>query len=102
MDPAAAKLYMMNERGGIDRVSVTSGELLWSSTEAAKPLVLYGDLLVAQVESATANRLEIVLLDVLSGDRSMEFLIDLPARCLRRGRRRYGDVVGGSRDHPRR
>jgi hypothetical protein len=41
VDPAAGRLYMMNPQGGIDAVEITSGKLLWTTKEAAKPLIAY-------------------------------------------------------------
>ena len=45
-------VYLMNLQRGIDAVDLSSGKLLWSTTKAAKPLLLHGHLLVAQAESA--------------------------------------------------
>ena len=82
VDPTAATVYAMNPGGGIDAVSVATGELLWSTQEAAKPLALYGDLLIAQAAGSARSSatLEIVLLDALrGGERQLAFSIDLPA-----------------------
>ena len=69
VDPTGGALYLMSPEGGIEKVSVASGEVLWSTTQGAKPLALYGDLLMAQSVpgGAAAGVLEIAFLDVLAG-----------------------------------
>jgi hypothetical protein len=70
----------MNPKGGIDAVDLSSGKLLWSTTNAAKPLLLHGRRLVAQAESAApGNRLRIVVLDAQdAGKRLLETTVQLP------------------------
>jgi len=48
VDPSGGVVYLMNPDGGIDAVSVHSGRLLWSTAEAAKPLAIHGETLIAQ------------------------------------------------------
>ncbi len=78
VEPMAATVYLMNPAGGIDSVSAPSGELLWSTEAAAKPLMLFDDLLIAQAERATGG-LDIVSLKARSGgDHGLDLAIDLP------------------------
>lgn len=44
--------YLMNTQGGIDAVDLSSGESIWTTSRAAKPLLLHGDLLIAQAAEA--------------------------------------------------
>ena len=76
-----ATVYLMNTQGGIDAVDLSSGKLLWNTTNAAKPLLLDSDRrLVAQAESAAQrNRLHIVVLDTQSrGKVLVESAVQLP------------------------
>ena len=72
--------YLMNLQRGIDAVDLSSGKLLWSTTKAAKPLLLHGRRLVAQAESAApGNRLRIVVLDAQdAGKLLLEATVQLP------------------------
>ena len=73
-------VYLMNPQHGIDAVDLSSGALLWSTTEAAKPLMLHGPLLLAQAESATpSNLLRIVVLNTQdAGELLLEATVQLP------------------------
>jgi len=73
-------VYLMNPKRGIDAVDLSSGKLLWSTTNAAKPLLLHGRRLVAQAESAApGNRLRIVVLDAQdAGKLLLEANVQLP------------------------
>jgi hypothetical protein len=70
----------MNPRGGIDVVDLASGRLSWTTARAAKPIILAGDLLIAQADiSDQRNRLRLVGLDILRGGELMfEANIELP------------------------
>jgi hypothetical protein len=73
-------VYLMNLQRGIDAVDLSSGKLLWSTTKAAKPLLLHGNLLVAQAESAVpSNLLRIVVLNTQNdGELLLEATVQLP------------------------
>jgi hypothetical protein len=43
-------VYLMNPEGGIDAVNLSGGAVLATTTRGAKPLLLYGDALLAQAE----------------------------------------------------
>lgn len=65
--PAQSVAYVMAPQGGVSAVDLTSGTTRWTSTAAAKPLALSGNLLVSQVEprnQTEMRRLELVALDV--------------------------------------
>jgi hypothetical protein len=67
-DPAAERLYLMSPKGGIDAVGLASGNLLWTSKAADKPLAVFDDRLAAQAEAVPGSRsLPIILLDTKSG-----------------------------------
>lgn len=77
VDPAAARLYLMNPQGGIDAVELATGNLLWTSKAAAKPLAAFDDRLAAQAnQTPGSGSLPIVLLDTKSG--RAESTISLP------------------------
>jgi len=79
VDPGRQVIYLMNLQGGIDALKVDSGKLIWSTSRAAKPLLLTGELLVAQAEDPDRPRiLRIVTLDLASGSVMKEAEIELP------------------------
>jgi len=64
VDSTRSIAYFMHPQGGIGAIDLSSGRLLWSSSKAAKPLLLHQDLLVAQAElAAPSNLLRIVVLN---------------------------------------
>ncbi len=67
VDPNGHAIYAMNPDGGIDAISPTSGELLWRTGEAARPLAILGDQLIAQAQPASAGVLDVVFLDTRDG-----------------------------------
>ncbi len=80
VDSSLSAVDLMNPQHGIDAVDLSSGALLWSTTEAAKPLMLHGPLLLAQAESATpSNLLRIVVLNTQdAGELLLEATVQLP------------------------
>jgi hypothetical protein len=61
-DPGQGVLYAMVPGGQIDAIDLRNGNLLWSTTQAAKPLLLTtGGLLLAQKENG--NQLSLAELD---------------------------------------
>jgi hypothetical protein len=80
VDSNQSTVYLMNLQRGIDAVDLSSGKLLWSTTKAAKPLLLHGDRLVAQTESAaSSNLLRIVVLNPQeAGELLLEATVQLP------------------------
>ncbi len=71
VDPARPAAFLMNPQGGITAIHATSGESIWSTDQAAKPLLLHGDILFAQAEPAgEAGRLHLVGLRAEDGTRS--------------------------------
>jgi hypothetical protein len=68
VDLTAERLYLMSPKGGIDAIGLASGNLLWTSPAAGKPLAVFDDRLAAQAEPVGgSNSLAIVLLDTKSG-----------------------------------
>lgn len=81
VDRLGNRIFLMSPERGIDALSLSSGNLDWSSDAAAKPLAIYGDVLIAQADSASASaRMEVVLLDANRGGSPLETLaLALPA-----------------------
>ncbi len=77
--PQQGFAYLMHPGGGIDAVELASGALRWRTKNAAKPLALAGDRLVAQADSRGANALNLVVLDARSGAARDSVRIPLPA-----------------------
>ena len=61
--PEQGLLYMMTPAGSIEGVDLETGAVSWHTEEAAKPLALAGDLLIAQAEPEIRGLLPIVSLD---------------------------------------
>lgn len=78
-DAGRAAVYLMNPAGGIDAVSAASGKQLWSSVEAAQPLALIDDILIAQgTPPRRAGVLHLVVLGAEDGKRRQTFTVALP------------------------
>ncbi len=63
VDPTGRTAYLANAHGGIDAVDLASGELLWETAEAQRPLMVLGSHLLAQA-GVKRNRLRILAFDV--------------------------------------
>jgi hypothetical protein len=64
-DAAGRTGYVPNAGGGIDALDLETGQVLWTSPQATKPLAVAGRRLVAQApETGKANSVRIVVLDV--------------------------------------
>jgi hypothetical protein len=63
-DPAGRNGYVANPHGGIDAIDLKSGELLWTTNEAEKPLFLQGTRLIAQAGSKR-NRVRILVFETV-------------------------------------
>jgi hypothetical protein len=69
--------YLMAPEARIDEVDLTSGQTLATSTRAAKPLLLYDSVLLAQAEPhEQSEKLRLVGLD--SKDLAVTFEVDVP------------------------
>ena len=81
VDEDRSRVYLMNPVGGIDVVDLASGRLSWTTARAAKPIILAGDLLIAQADVADQrNTLRLIGLDILKGGEStFEANIELSA-----------------------
>jgi hypothetical protein len=79
VDRARGVTYLMNPEGRIDALRIADGALLWSSPDAAKPLLVIGHLLVAQAEPASAGELSAVTLDRGAGTLVARASVALPA-----------------------
>ena len=83
-DPTAERLYLMSPKGGIDAIGLASGNLLWTSRAADKPLAVFEDRLAAQAEAVGgSNSLPIVLLDTKSGRVVSNIAIPIAAGAMR-------------------
>lgn len=65
--PRLGLVFAMRPGGGIEALDLASGAVRWRSNEAAKPLAVIGDRLVAQADPDGAGSLALVTLDVRSG-----------------------------------
>jgi len=72
--------YLMAPQARIDEVDLSSGHILATSTRAAKPLLLYDSLLLAQAEPREeSEKLRLVGLDAKDLTVSFELDVPLPA-----------------------
>lgn len=78
VDPVSSAIYTINPEDGIHAIS-TSGALLWSQGDSARPIGVYGDWLIAQKVTDNAN-LEMVKVNREDGSLvGNPFQIGLPA-----------------------
>ena len=88
VNPAAGQLFLMKPGGAIEALSLADGNSIWRTESAAKPLALYGSLLMAQVEGGDA--VEIAFLDADRGDSTASMSVPLAAGF----RNRVDDALG--------
>jgi hypothetical protein len=70
-DPGGRIGYLSSAVGGIEAIELKTGEVLWESIEAQRPLLLTGSRLIAQA-GVKRNRLRILVFDALSGECLLE------------------------------
>lgn len=78
VDAARGVAYLMNREGRVDALRTADGAVLWSSPDAAKPLLVVGGVLVAQGEPTAAGELLLVTLDLASGRLLARAAVELP------------------------
>ena len=83
VDLAAERLYLMSSKGGIDAIGLASGNLLWTSKAAGKPLAAFDDRLAAQADAVGgSNSLPIVLIDTKNGRVVSSIAVPMPAGAM--------------------
>jgi hypothetical protein len=79
VDAANGAAYVMSPTGGIDAVEISTGNVLWKSRAAAKPLLVTKGTLVAQAQSPSpSGELLIVALDTKAGRSQGKVQVKLP------------------------
>jgi len=78
VDSAGGAAYVMSPAGGIEARELATGNVLWRSEEAAKPLLLVDGTLVAQAPPAPEGDLVVVTLDSRRGTAKERKNIKLP------------------------
>jgi hypothetical protein len=70
VDVVESRVYLMSPRHGIEALDLRSGELLWQTTSAARPLLLNDGRLIAQAETGTVgNSLPVVVVSARDAGR---------------------------------
>jgi hypothetical protein len=62
-DPAGRTGFFGSASGGLEAIDLKAGELLWETTEAQRPLIVWGSRLIAQA-GVQRNRLRILVFDL--------------------------------------
>ncbi len=78
VDPASGAAYVMSPGGGIEARDIATGNVLWKSDAAAKPLLAMDGSLVAQAPPNAAGDLVVVTLDARKGSAKDRTEIKLP------------------------
>jgi hypothetical protein len=78
VDAVAGAAYVMSPGGGIEARELATGNVLWKSAEAAKPLMVMDGTLVAQAPPAPEGDLVVVTLDSARGTAKERKNIKLP------------------------
>src|SRR5215813_482109 len=77
VDPEKPLAYLMAPEAKIDEVDLSSGQILATSTQGARPLLLYNSILLAQAEpKEQSESLNLVGLD--AKDLTIGFETDIP------------------------
>ncbi len=80
VDLQQRRLYLMSPENAVEAVNIDAGETVWTSSEAAKPLLVKDGTLVCQAETPEANNtLRLVVLDAnQGGERIIATSVKLP------------------------
>jgi len=78
IDRTGGVTYLTGADGRLAALRIADGALLWSSPEAAKPLLVVGDLLVAQAEPGGSGELATLTLDRDAGKVVSRATVPLP------------------------
>lgn len=76
VDLASGAAYVMSREGGIDAIQLSTGNVIWKSREAAKPLLAREGLLLAQARPGEKGGLALVTLDTRQG--TAKARVDVP------------------------
>ena len=79
IDADGGAAYVMSPQGGIDALDLTTGNVMWKSAAAAKPLLVKGGTLVAQARSGRSGELLVVALDAKRGAERERVAVEIPA-----------------------
>src|SRR5918994_830601 len=63
VDRASSSVFIMHPEAGIESVDLETGATRWTTIAAGKPLLVSGNILLAQIETETA-RLDLATLDI--------------------------------------
>ncbi|MEM8930574.1 MAG: hypothetical protein AAGE94_05335 [Acidobacteriota bacterium] len=78
IDPSSSTAFLMAPAGAIEAIDLDQGAVRWTSTDAARPLTVVQDRLVAQVERRAPGPLSLVALDAASGRARVTRDVELP------------------------
>ena len=83
VDTAKNRGYLMAP-GGIEALELSTGQPLWKTSLARKPLAIGSNRLLAQAETTVPGSLRLEILDTDTGKRMLgrEIVVSLPARVL--------------------
>jgi len=65
VDRASSSVFIMHPEAGIESIDLETGDTRWTTNAAGKPLLVSGNILLAQIETGTA-RLDLAALDIAS------------------------------------
>lgn len=78
VDPTNGVAYLMSPEHQVEAVSLKDGKIIWSSSDASKPIAVRANRIIAQVESDEAtSKLTLVALDARDGEPQGSEAIDL-------------------------
>lgn len=78
ISPDAARAYVMSEDGGVASVRLADGATTWVNASVRKPVLVKGDRLLAQTDSADPRVLTLATLDVTTGASTAQFSATMP------------------------
>lgn len=79
IDSASGAAYVMSPQGGIDALELATGNVMWKSRDAAKPLLLKDGKLLAQARPGKDGQLVVMALDAKGGKTQGRVDIEIPS-----------------------
>ncbi|MEM9531763.1 MAG: hypothetical protein AAGA23_12680 [Pseudomonadota bacterium] len=77
-DLEAGTIVLMLPAGGIEQVDITTGNSLWTSEAADRPLIIDAGALVAQVDTAQPGRMDVAAISLNDGTTLQSYSVELP------------------------
>jgi photosystem II stability/assembly factor-like uncharacterized protein len=79
IDPTRNRIFVMKPEGTVGALDLTNGQAMWNNQDAAKPIGVAGNQVIAQAESHDLSKFNLIQLDAEKGTKVAEKHFAMPA-----------------------